>query len=518
MQQKKLQHLRASGVLLPVSSVPSPYGIGNLGKESYRFIDFLKDAGQCYWQILPIGPTGCGDSPYQSFSAFAANPYFIDPEQLVEKGLLKKAELSSFSFGSDAANVDYGALFENRLTMLHLATDRFPQDNAGFLKFQKENKSWLQDYALFMALKKENDMVSFQEWPEELRLRKPAALEKARGRLADEILFHEIIQYLFREQWDALLQYAHKNGIYIIGDLPIYVSPDSSDLWTHSNLFQVDKDRRPTFVSGCPPDAFTAEGQLWGNPLYNWEKHAETGYSWWLKRLSAAAKFYDVIRIDHFRGFAGYYSIPAGSKNAIHGTWEKGPGFDFVKTLKEKLPHLSLIAEDLGYLTDDVRELLAQSGFPGMKVLQFAFDSREESDYLPHNYPKNCVVYTGTHDNTTTADWFHTAPKADAAFARRYLNVSRSGDAVGAMIRSAESSVAETCVIPMQDWLRLGVKARINVPGTVGGNWRWRLLPEQLTPQLATEMHDMAELYGRRTLLKSQSPAEKSGKAKKKDK
>lgn len=515
MHQRKMQHHRTSGVLLPVSSIPSPYGIGNLGKESYRFIDFLKDAGQCYWQILPIGPTGCGDSPYQSFSAFAANPYLIDPEQLVEKGLLKRAELASFPFGSDAQYVDYGALFANRFSMLRLATNRFPRDDAGFLKYQQGNKDWLEDYALFMALKEENGMVSFQQWPDKLRLRKPAALKEASERLADEIHFHKAAQYLFREQWDALMKYAHQNGVAIIGDLPIYVSPDSSDLWAHSDLFQVDKDRRPTFVSGCPPDAFTKEGQLWGNPLYRWEKHAETDFSWWMKRLSAAAKFYDVLRIDHFRGFAGYYSIPTGSKNAIHGRWEKGPGIDFVNMLKEKLPNLPLIAEDLGFLTDDVRELLAQSGFPGMKVLQFAFDSREESDYLPHNYPKNCVVYTGTHDNTTTADWFRTAPKADLEFARRYLNVSREADAVGAMIRAAESSVAETCVIPMQDWLRLGGKARINVPGTVGGNWRWRLLPGQLTPQLAEEMRQMAELYGRQALPKRKISAKKDDKVQK---
>lgn len=468
-----------------------------MGKESFQFIDFLKAAGQKYWQILPIGPTGCGDSPYQSFSAFAANPYFIDPDLLAGQGLLKEEEIKEFPFGSDPEQVDYGALFDNRFAMLHRAAGRFPDEDAGFDTFRRANAGWLEDYALFMALKKENNMVSFQDWPDELRLRKASALKAARVRLADEIRFWKVTQYLFYTQWHALKTYAHKNGVYIIGDLPIYVSPDSADLWAHSELFQVDKDRRPTEVAGCPPDAFTAEGQLWGNPLYDWEKHALTGYRWWVKRLSSAAKVYDVVRIDHFRGFAGYYSVPAGSKNAINGAWRKGPGIDFVDTVKEKLPRLSVIAEDLGFLTDDVRKLLADSGFPGMKVLQFAFDSREESDYLPHNYSKNCVVYTGTHDNTTTEDWKLSAPKEDAAFARRYLGIGPKDDFTGAMIRAAQASVADTCIIPMQDYLRFGAEARMNTPGTVGGNWRWRVLGKDLTPRLAAEIRGTAELYGR---------------------
>ncbi|WP_457942781.1 4-alpha-glucanotransferase [Caproiciproducens sp. LBM24188] len=488
---------RASGILLPVSSLPSPYGIGSLGKEAFQFIDFLKDTGQKYWQILPIGPTGCGDSPYQSFSAFAANPYFIDPELLVEQGLLKEEELREFQFGDDPEQVDYKALFDNRFRMLRMAADRFPEEEPGFHAFQRSNAGWLEDYALFMALKEENDMVSFQEWPDELRLRKPAALRAARVRLEKEIRFWKVTQYLFFSQWSALKTYAHKQEIYIIGDLPIYVSPDSSDLWAHSELFQVDKNRRPTDVAGCPPDSFTADGQLWGNPLYAWEKHASTGFRWWIRRLSSAAKVYDVVRIDHFRGFAGYYSVPAGSKNAVHGTWRKGPGIDFVHALKEKLPHLSVIAEDLGFLTDDVRELLAESGFPGMKVLQFAFDSREESDYLPHNYIRNCVVYTGTHDNTTTEDWQQTAPKEDVAFARKYLGIGPEDDFTGAMIRAAQASVANTCIIPLQDYLHLGAEARMNTPGTVGGNWRWRVRKEDLTPWLAAEIRDLTELYGR---------------------
>ena len=499
--------IRTSGILLPVSSIPSPRGIGNLGEEAFRFIDFLKDAGQTYWQILPIGPTGFGDSPYQSFSAFAASPYFIDPEQLIRQGLLKRAEADEFRFGSDPEQVDYGALFENRFRLLKLAVDRFPKSDTKLREVAETRKDWLEDYALFMALKKENGMVSFQEWPEELRLRRPDALAKARARLADEIHFWKVTQYLFFTQWSKLKEYAHRQGISIIGDLPIYVSPDSSDLWTHSELFQVDKDRRPTRVAGCPPDAFTADGQLWGNPLYRWEKHEATGYRWWIQRLAAAAEVYDVVRIDHFRGFAGYYSVPAGSRNAVHGAWKKGPGIGFVNAVKAQLPNLPIIAEDLGFLTDDVRSLLKQSGFPGMKVLQFAFDSREESDYLPHNYPRNCVVYTGTHDNTTTEDWAHTVSRADAAYARRYLGVGPRGSLTDAVVRAAMASVADTCIIPMQDWLRLGAEARINIPGTVGGNWRWRLRPDQLTPELAAEMRESSKLYGRlpetASLLKS---------------
>lgn len=392
--------------------------------------------------------------------------------------------------------MDYGALFHNRFKMLRLAFGRFSEDGE-FEQFRHSNREWLEDYALFMSLKEENGTVSFQEWPEDIRLRRPDALKAAGVRLAEDIRFWEMTQYLFFTQWTSLREYAHKNGISIIGDLPIYVSPDSADFWAHSDLFQVDADRRPAEVAGCPPDAFTADGQLWGNPLYDWQKQAADGYRWWMKRLAGAANFYDVVRIDHFRGFAGYYAVPAGSKNARNGRWRKGPGSDFVDTMKEELPYLPVIAEDLGFLTDDVRALLAESGFPGMKVLQFAFDSREKSDYLPHNYNKNCVVYTGTHDNTTTRAWSRTAPKEDIAFARRYLGIGPKGDLTGAMIRAAQASVADTCIIPIQDYLRLGEEARINTPGTVGGNWRWRLRREELTSGLADRIRALTELYGR---------------------
>jgi 4-alpha-glucanotransferase len=496
-QKKEGFPIRTSGILMPVSSLPSRYGIGNLGEEAYRFVDFLKAAGQKYWQILPIGPTGYGDSPYQSFSAFAANPYFIDPDILAEKGLLTREEIRAFPFGFDPEAVDYGVLFENRFALLEKATARYDTKSEEFAAFRSENADWLADYALFMALKEEQGMVSFHLWPEELIRREPEALRKAQKRLEARVRFWEIVQALFYDQWFRLKDYAHKNGVRIIGDLPIYVSPDSSDLWAHSELFQVDEAKAMTEVAGCPPDAFTDEGQYWGNPLYDWGAHRETGFAWWLRRLSFAGKVYDVVRIDHFRGFESYYSILATEKTAVHGKWRKGPGMEFIRAVRKELPELPIIAEDLGFLTAGVRRLLRQSGFPGMKVLQFAFDSREESDYLPHNYGHNSVVYTGTHDNTTTEDWQYSAPSEDAAFARRYFGMTPQSDFTYCLIRAALGSVADTCVIPMQDYLRLGRKARINTPGTLGGNWRWRVKKESLTAELAGRIRVLSKMYGR---------------------
>lgn len=480
-----------------MSSLPSRYGIGSLGEEARRFVDFLKAAGQRYWQILPVGPTGCGDSPYQSFSAFAANPYFIDLDLLAGQGLLTREELSAASFGDDPDYVDYGALFRGRFSVLRLAAERFRPSGAAFGSFEAENADWLEEYALFMALKEENGMVSFHEWPAPLRLRDGDAMRAARSRLADRVRFWKVVQYLFFAQWDALKTYAHRNGVELIGDIPIYVSPDSSDLWARPELFQVDGELRPAEVAGCPPDAFASGGQLWGNPLYDWERLEKDGFSWWVRRMSFAARVYDVVRIDHFRGFESYYAVPAGDADAVNGRWRKGPGIRFIEILKERVPGVRIIAEDLGFLTPDVKKLLRDSGFPGMKVLQFAFDSREQSDYLPFRYDRNCVVYTGTHDNTTTEDWQHSAPPQDAAYAKRYLGVKSDDDFTCGMIRAALGSVADTCVIPMQDYLRLGAEARLNVPGTVGGNWRWRVRKTALTPELAEKIRSLTALYGR---------------------
>jgi 4-alpha-glucanotransferase len=489
--------IRTSGILLPVSSLSSRHGIGSLGKEAYRFIDFLKDAGQHYWQILPIGPTGCGDSPYQSFSAFAANPYLIDLDLLAEQGLLTEREISSVKFGSDPEFVDYGALYERRVPLLRQAVRRMDSESEPFQAFCGKNADWLDDYALFMALKVENGMVSFHDWPAPLRLRDPETITAAKSRLADCIDLWKAIQYLFFSQWEELAGYAHKNSVEIIGDIPIYVSSDSSDLWTHPEFFQVDDEIRSTEVSGCPPDAFSSTGQLWGNPLYDWDRLEQNKYGWWIRRLSYAARVYDVVRIDHFRGFESYYAVPAGDKDATGGRWRKGPGIRFINVLKEGIPGIRIIAEDLGFLTDDVRRLLQDSGFPGMKVLQFAFDSREKSDYLPYRYNRNCVVYTGTHDNTTTEDWQHSAPPEDVAYARQYLNVPDEEGFTYGMIRAALGSVAETCIIPMQDYLRLGARARMNIPGLVGGNWRWRVPKDALTPRFAEQIRSLAVLYGR---------------------
>ena len=486
---------RASGILLPVSSLPGPWGIGTLGKEARQFVDFLAAAGQTYWQILPVGPTGYGDSPYQSFSAFAANPYFIDPDILIARGLLTEEETGA-DRGENPARVDYGALYAHRHALLQKAADRLPAGDAGFTHWKEKQSDWLEDYSLFMALKEENDQQSWTCWPDEVRLRRPDALERARKRLAGRVDYWRKIQYLFYCQWAALLEYAHEKGVQIIGDIPIYVSPDSSDIWAAPELFQTDGDRRLTRVAGCPPDAFAADGQLWGNPLYDWPRHKATGYAWWRRRLRHALTIYDVVRIDHFRGFESYYSIPAQDTTAQNGSWQPGPGMDFIGAIHAEMPGAQIIAEDLGYLTPQVKELLEGSGYPGMKVLQFAFDRREAGDYLPHNYQHNSVVYTGTHDNTTTAAWENDAHPEDVARARAYLH-AEGEPLVEGFIRAAMASVSDTAIIPMQDWLGLGAEARMNVPSRPWGNWQWRLEPGALTPALAQRIAALTELYGR---------------------
>ena len=497
---------RKSGILLPVASLPSPCGIGCFSKEAYEFVDFLAAAGQSYWQILPLGQTGYGDSPYQSFSTFAGNPYFIDPVSLCDKGWLKQSELKKYDFGDDPQYVDYEKIWKSRFKMLHAAYRRSPytlsapdsKDRQAFEAFIEEKKDWLPDYALFSALKDRQKGKSFLEWPKPLRTRQDKALKKAKEELAEEIRFVEFQQYLFFAQWHALRSYAAERGIKIIGDIPIYVALDSADTWASGDLFQLDEDGQPTQVAGCPPDAFSATGQLWGNPLYRWEYHKKTGYTWWMNRLRNCFDLYDIVRIDHFRGFDEYYAIPYGDATAEFGHWEKGPGFDFIGLVKRAFGKDKVIAEDLGFLTPSVLSLVKKSGFPGMKVLQFAFDSREESDYLPHNYPRNCVVYTGTHDNETMAGWCRTVKRADYRFAKKYLGFSGGKDPQVHFIRAALSSVADTAIIPIQDYLGLGSEARINTPSTLGGlNWKWRLLPDQLTDDLAASIREMTRLYGR---------------------
>ncbi len=490
--------MRASGILLPVSSIPSAYGIGSFSKEAYEFVDFLEKAGQSYWQILPLGPTGYGDSPYQSFSTFAGNPYYIDFEELIEEGLLTKEQCEECDWGGSEAYVDYEKIYKSRFRVLKEAFDNSRLgDNEDFQAFVAENAFWLSDYSLYMAVKDSYKGKSWSEWDGDIRLRKPEAIEKYAEKLKEEILFYEFQQYLFDTQWRKLKKYANDKGVKIIGDIPIYVALDSADTWANPELFQLDENRRPTGVAGCPPDAFSATGQLWGNPLYKWDYHKETEYAWWIQRISYCYKLYDVVRIDHFRGFDEYYNIPFGDTTAEFGRWEKGPGYDLFKVMKKKIGNKPVIAEDLGFLTPTVNQLLKKSGYPGMKVLQFAFDSREESDYLPHNYTANSVVYTGTHDNDTTVGWYQAISRRDRSFARKYLNIKNSRELEWNFIRAALGSVSDTAVIPMQDYLGLGSEARINVPSTLGTNWKWRMTKGQIPEGLAEKIYDLCKLYGR---------------------
>ena len=492
--------MRASGILLPVASLPSKYGIGCFSKEAYEFIDGLNKAHQSYWQILPLGPTSFGDSPYQSFSTFAGNPYFIDLEELIRKGLLTEEECEECDFGDDDRSIDYGRIYESRFGLLWQAFERADLDkDVDFNAFIKENKDWLKDYALFMAIKDSNDGVSWTEWEEDIRLRKPAALKIYEKELQEDIRFYMYLQFLFMEQWTKLKNYANEKGIKIIGDIPIYVAFDSADCWADTRLFQFNEENEPLAVAGCPPDAFAATGQLWGNPLYDWEYHKSTGYEWWIKRVQYSFKLYDVVRIDHFRGFDEYYSIPFGDKTAENGHWEKGPGIDLFHTLNQKLGRLNIIAEDLGYLTDTVLKLVQDTGYPGMKVMQFAFDSREESNYLPHTYHKNTVVYTGTHDNDTIQGWYDSISEPDKEYAKRYLNNSDTlrEEIHWDYIRAVMASVSDTAIIPLQDYLGLGSEARINIPSTLGLNWKWRMKSEDLTDELLEKIKQMTETYER---------------------
>lgn len=490
--------MRKSGILLPISSIPSKYGIGTFSKEAYEFVDFLEKAGQKLWQILPLGPTGYGDSPYQSFSTFAGNPYYIDLEALIGKGYLTAEECDACDFGDNEAYVDYEKVYNERFALLRKAYDRSGiSTNQDFINFKTENAYWLDDYALYMAVKNSFGSKGWNEWDADIKLRKEEAVNKYKEELAFDIEFYQFQQYLFATQWMALKEYANKKGIEIIGDIPIYVAFDSADTWTNPELFQLDEDLTPIAVAGCPPDAFSATGQLWGNPLYKWDYHKETGYEWWMKRIAYCYKLYDVVRIDHFRGFDEYYSIPYGDETAEFGHWEAGPGYDLFKVMKEKLGDKAVIAEDLGFLTPTVEELIKQTGYPGMKILQFAFDSREESDYLPHNYVKNSVVYTGTHDNDTTVGWYSELNEHDKAFAKRYMNITSEVDVEWEFIRGALASVSDTAIIPMQDYLGMGAEARINVPSTLGTNWKWRLLKGQCSEELAARIKDMAKLYAR---------------------
>ena len=493
--------MRASGILMPIFSLPSKYGIGCFSKEAYIFVDQLKKSGQSYWQILPLGPTGYGDSPYQSFSTFAGNPYFIDPDGLVEAGLLEAAECEAYDFGDNPRYVDYEKIYLARFKLLKKAYDRSRIDeDESYRVFESDNAYWLNDYALYMSVKHYFGEVSWNKWDENIRLRRPDALEKYGRQLENEIQFYKFIQYIFAKQWKKLKEYANHNGIQIIGDIPIYVAFDSADSWSHPELYQFDQFENPVAVAGCPPDGFAATGQLWGNPLYNWEYHKSTSYAWWTQRISYSFELYDWVRVDHFRGLDEYYSIPFGALTAENGRWEKGPGADLFQTLNKRLGKMNIIAEDLGYITDSVRKLVRDTGYPGMKVLEFAFDSREKSDYLPHNYDRNCVVYTGTHDNDTVKGWYQSIVPEDKILSVEYMGNDKTAleDIHWDFIRLALSSVACLAIIPIQDYLGLGTEARMNQPSTLGDNWKWRLLNGEITEELLRKMARLTELYGRK--------------------
>lgn len=476
---------RSAGILLSITSLPSKYGIGCFSKSAYDFVDFLKETGQSYWQILPLGPTSYGDSPYQSFSTYAGNPYFISLEDLIEEGVLTEEECDAVDMGTDPSSIDYKKLYEGRYTLLRTAYERSDiSHNPDFNRFMEENNWWLSDYALFMAVKERFSGVPWTEWAEDIRLRWDNAMDYYRRELYFDIEFQQYLQFTFYKQWNALKSYANSKGVLIIGDIPIYVAMDSADTWANPGLFQLDENNIPVAVAGCPPDGFSATGQLWGNPLYRWDYHRQTGYSWWIQRMEHCFCLYDVVRIDHFRGFDEYFSIPYGEKTAVNGHWEKGPGIDLFAGIRKALGERAVIAEDLGYMTDSVRKLVSDSGFPGMKVLEFAFDSRDTgcaSDYLPHNYIENCVAYTGTHDNETITGWFATISKEEKNMAREYIcdKYTPQKYLYKSFISVIMASKANLCVVPMQDYMGLDNKSRINQPSTIGNNWKWRVKEEQ---------------------------------------
>ena len=487
---------RKAGILLPIFSLPSHYGIGTLGQEAYSWIDFLHSAHQKLWQVLPVGPTSYGDSPYQSFSAFAGNPYFIDLDFLCAQNLLTQEECESVRWEYLPEKIEYKILYDNRFTLLRKAYERYADKNA-LAAFMEQN-AWVNDYALFMAIKDSQSGKSWQEWPEALRNRDPEAIANAAETYHDDVLFYAFLQKIFFEQWGQLKEYANGKDVQLVGDIPIYVAMDSADVWAHQEYFNLDADGYPTEVAGCPPDAFSATGQLWGNPTYRWDVLREKNYSWWLERLSMSFKLFGYVRIDHFRGFESYYAIPAQDKTAENGCWRPGPDKDFIRAIKETFDNPHIIAEDLGCFTEEVKELLKVSGFPGMKILQFAFDAREPSNYLPHTYEKNCVVYTGTHDNDTLHGWTKSACPEDVQYACRYIDYSPDrGSLERQLIRTALASVGDTVIIPMQDWLELGTEARINEPSTLGKNWLWRMNNDAYTTALASEIAELTDLYAR---------------------
>ena len=488
---------RSAGVLMHITSLPSNYGIGTLGIEAYKFADFLVKAKQKNWQMLPLGPTGYGDSPYQSTSSYAGNPYMIDLDVLIAEKLLKEDEVKTVFWGNDETKVDFGNMWTKRYVVLEKAFKRF-SPKPDYETFVKKNKDWLEDFALFMSVKEKFGFGQWTEWPEDIKLRKPEAMEKYAKELSDKINFHKFIQYKFFQQFDKLKNYCHEKGLKLIGDVPIYVPLDSSDVWANPEIFQLDSKLTPLAVAGVPPDAFTADGQLWGNPLYDWEKMAKDNYKWFINRLRATGKLFDVIRIDHFRGLESYWSVPYGDKTARNGKWVKGPDMGLIKAIHRDLADLEFIAEDLGYLTPEVLALREGSGFPGMKVLEFAFDTREKSDYLPHTYVPNTVCYAGTHDNEVLVQWEKDIPPQDRNLAERYLGLPMGADLRYPILRAGMASVSYLFVAQLQDYLGLGGESRMNRPGIMDGkNWLWRAKHDQINDRLAEDIAYLTNLYAR---------------------
>lgn len=492
--------MRASGILMHISSLPSNYGIGTMGDEAYKFVDFLAAAKQTYWQMLPICPTSYGDSPYQSFSTHAGNPYFIDLDMLAEDGLLEESDYKDIDWGADEQRTDYEKIYKNRFKVLKIAYNNFKKLNRlSFDLFLEKNEMWISNYALFMSIKDEYNGKPWLEWDEGLKRRDPHELWLFKESHKDEVEFWEFLQFKFFEQWLKLKEYANNRGIQIIGDIPIYVALDSAAVWVYPDLFELDSDLKPKTVAGCPPDAFSETGQLWGNPIYNWQRHRETDYNWWIDRLRTAAELYDIVRIDHFRGFDEYYAIPYGDATAENGEWKKGPGIEFFRFIEAHLGKLPIIAEDLGFLTPSVLQMLSESGFPGMKVLEFAFDPREESNYLPYIYDRNCAVYIGTHDNATIKGWIDEIDEDTYVFSKKFINCKTDdvSEFIWDFIITAFACVGDTLIIQMQDYLELGNFARMNTPSTPSGNWQWRMAKGACTPELAKRIAEVTRTYGR---------------------
>jgi len=502
---------RSAGILLPISSLPSPYGIGTMGKAAYDFIDFLAEAKQSWWQILPAGPTSYGDSPYQSFSTYAGNPYFIDLDLLMEDGLLEQEDIKGIKWSSNATYVDYARIYNHRFTVLAKAKERgWVRDAKDVQEFIRKNSRWLPDYTLYMALKRHFGMRAWTEWDEDIRMREPKALAKYSQLLREDIELFTYIQYLFFKQWKAMRAYAKENGIGIIGDLPIYVAMDSADVWSDPKSFQLDEKNVPIEVAGVPPDYFSEDGQLWGNPLYNWDAMQADGFGWWIRRIDGAAQLYDVIRIDHFRGLESYWAVPYGETTARNGRWVKGPGMNMIGPITGWFPGLQLIAEDLGLMTPEVEQLLADSKLPGMKVLSFAFDAKQPGSYLPHNYDKNCVCYVGTHDNAPIMAWKDETSPEDLAFAKKYLGLTEEEGLNWGIIRGGMTSAADLFIAQMQDYLGLGAESRMNTPGVASGNWQWRLKKTQLTKKLARRIADLTWMSGRDNKVKAEKEVTES--------